>query len=345
MGGDPKLKKRLLAQAVQENLDVIQGVRRSGIRARRLRKGWIATAVLIAAAGGIGVWRMTASGSSTAAVEASRMRAVDAMLAPARTPSAPSSGVSRSETPPRPGEMTPEIFPLAVRRVVIDPGHGGTTEGAMSAARHGARLREKELALDIAQRTATLLGASGFEVLLTRERDSNIDLKARADFANRAAGDLFLSIHLNWIEGRRGVETYYLGAAADASLQQLAASENGESGYSMSDMRRLLDGVYSHLRGAESRALAESVQLELHKALRRVTPELRDRGVKTAPFVVLINTEMPAVLAEVSDLADEREVALLRTAEYRERIAGALAAGVRRYAESVSTTRQKGDAG
>jgi N-acetylmuramoyl-L-alanine amidase len=346
MGGDPKLKKRLLAQAVQENLDVIQGVRRSASRTRRLRKGWIAATALAAVASAIGVWRMTADGSSPSAVEASRMRAVEAILAPSALGPAPPAGVApRSESPPRPGEITPEIFPLAVRRVVIDPGHGGTTEGAMSAARHGARLREKELALDIAQRTANLLGAAGFEVLLTRERDANIDLKARAEFANRAAGDLFLSIHLNWIEGRRGVETYYLGAAADASLQQLAASENGESGYSMSDMRRLLDGVYSHLRGAESRVLAESVQLELHKALRRVTPELRDRGVKTAPFVVLINTEMPAVLAEVSDLADEREVALLRTAEYRERIAGALAAGVRRYAESVSTTRQKGDAG
>ena len=197
----------------------------------------------------------------------------------------------------------------------------------------------------LAQRARLLLEAAGFEVVMTRDQDRNVDLRERAEFANRSVGDVFLSIHLNWIEGRRGVETYYLGAAADPALSQLAAAENGESGYSMSDLRRLLDGVYTHLRGAESRDLAESVQHELHRELAEVTPELRDRGVKTAPFVVLINTEMPAILTEVSDLADAREVALLRSSAYRDRIAGALAAGVRRYADSVSTTRQKGDAG
>jgi N-acetylmuramoyl-L-alanine amidase len=342
MGGDPKLKKRILAQAVQENLDVIQGVRRTARQKSRRRAAALASGVgLVAVLGGIG-WFVWGRRGMEPVPQASAP-------APAPDPRVPRPRPSASTTPPdarpQPGEMTPDIFPLAVRRVVLDPGHGGSTEGAMSSTRHGARLREKDLALDIAQRARVLLEAAGFEVVMTRDQDHNVDLRERAEFANRAAGDVFLSIHLNWIEGRRGVETYYLGAAADPALSRLAAAENGESGYSMSDLRRLLDGVYTHLRGAESRELAASVQHELHRELAEVNPELRDRGVKTAPFVVLINTEMPAILAEVSDLADPREVALLRSEDYRDRIAGALAAGVRRYADSVSTTRQKGDAG
>ena len=110
----------------------------------------------------------------------------------------------------------------------------------------------------------------------------------------------------------------------------------------MADLRSLLEGVYTQVRRDESRELAQSVQAELFRALAAVSPGLRDRGVKTAPFVVLISTEMPAILAEVSCLSDDREVVLLGDPRYRERIAGALAEGIEGYARSAAQVGQKG---
>jgi N-acetylmuramoyl-L-alanine amidase len=146
-----------------------------------------------------------------------------------------------------------------------------------------------------------------------------------------------VSIHVNWIENRkaRGVETYFLGATEDPFLTRLAAEENRESGYSMADMRKLLDGIYADVRHEKSHKLAETVQASLFSSLRKINPHLDDRGVKAAPFIVLLSTEMPAVLAEVSCLSNEEEAQLLAKPLYRQYIAEALASGVRSYADAV----------
>jgi N-acetylmuramoyl-L-alanine amidase len=146
-----------------------------------------------------------------------------------------------------------------------------------------------------------------------------------------------VSIHLNWIDTRevRGVETYYLGPTNDPYLTQLAANENMDSGYSMADFRNMLDRVYAGVRQAESRRLASTVQQSLYNSLRRVNPQLQDRGVKKAPFIVLVGTEMPAILAEVSCLSNEKEARLLMTPEYRQFIAEALFEGIDSYAQQV----------
>jgi N-acetylmuramoyl-L-alanine amidase len=233
-----------------------------------------------------------------------------------------------------PSRIDPAILPLTVRRVIVDPGHGGHSPGTVAAG-----LFEKELTLDIALRLEQLLSAGGFDVELTRGDDTHVELVDRVGFANRQRGDLFVSIHVNWLGSAdaRGIETFYLGPTDDPMLEQLAHVENKSSGYSLTDFRTLLDGIYADARRDVSRQLAASIHRELVRHLRKVSPGLRDRGVKTAPFVVLIGTEMPAVLAEVSCLSSDEEIALLREPSYRQQIAEALHAGIVSYARSIET--------
>ncbi|MEM9592754.1 MAG: N-acetylmuramoyl-L-alanine amidase [Acidobacteriota bacterium] len=237
---------------------------------------------------------------------------------------------------PRP--IDADVLSLAVRRIVIDPGHGGDDTGTT-----GSGLTEKELTLDIAKRVRSQLEDT-FEVFMTREDDRAISLRDRAKMANDLRGDLFVSIHINWIAQRRvrGVETYFLGATDDPSLNAMARFENRHSGYSMADMKDLLEGVFTHMRRGQSEALAASVQRSLYGSLLRENPDLRNRGVKQAPFVVLVATEMPAILAEVSCLSHREEAQMLARPLYREHIAQALSRGVRRYAEDVNQIEQKG---
>ena len=225
------------------------------------------------------------------------------------------------------------VFPLAVHKVVIDAGHGGESTGT----RTPQGVLEKELTLDIAQRLQRLLAQQAFQVVMTREGDRDVSLKERGAIANRAGADIFVSIHLNWIVNRRsgGLETYYMGATDDPYLTRLAAAENRESGYSLADMRKLLDRIYAGVRQEKSRKLAETVQSALFQSLGKLSPEIQNRGVKTAPFIVLLTTDMPAILAEVSSLSNEEEARLLTKPLYRQYIAEALAKGIRAYAGSV----------
>jgi N-acetylmuramoyl-L-alanine amidase len=173
---------------------------------------------------------------------------------------------------------------------------------------------------------------------MTRDKDEAVPLRQRTAIANAQGADLFVSIHLNWIEGGqvRGMETYYLGPTEDPVLLQLTAQENRDSGYSLADFRKLLDSIYLSVRRDESRRLAESVQRTLAAALRRKRPALVNRGVKTAPFAVLIGTEMPAILAEVACLSHPEEAHLLATPQYRQAIAQALLEGIRAYAQALN---------
>ncbi len=238
------------------------------------------------------------------------------------------------------GKMAHEVLPLAVRRVIVDPGHGGSAAGTRGVQ----GVVEKEVVLDLGMRLRTLLQKSGFEVLMTRETDVGVDLQERARIANEAHGDLFVSIHINWIADRsaRGVETYYLGASDDPYITALAAVEHRDSGYSLADMRHLLDRIYTGVRINESQALARKVQASLFGSLSEINPHLADRGVKRAPFIVLIDTHMPAILAEVSCLSNEREARLLQKPLYRQFIAEALAKGVRSYSGVADPVEQKG---
>ncbi len=222
------------------------------------------------------------------------------------------------------------VLALAVHRVVIDAGHGGNNPGASTVS----GLLEKELTLDIAERARELMTERGFETVMTRTTDETRSLQQRAATANGHQGDIFVSIHLNSLKPSPdcGIETYYAGDSSSPELDPIAAAENQHSGYSLADLRSLLEKAYLDARRDESRRLATSVQRVLLHTLRKTEPALVDRGVKTAPFVVLLATEMPAILAEVSCVSNRGEAERLKAPEYRQTIAGALVAGVETFA-------------
>ena len=319
-----RVKRRVLQEAVAENLDTIRGLPPRAMRpAARWLRLWARRAPLIALP-------LTLAGS-----------AYMMTTAPVAGPPPIVSAAAVMRPVLHAADATPEIervtataFPLAVRRVVLDAGHGGSDPGATAA-----QLLEKEITLDIGRRLQKKLEKDGFEVVPTRDGDRTIALKERARLANDSRSDIFVSIHVNALlkhTDARGIETYYLGATNDPKLTQLAAAENRVSGYSIADMRTLLDGVYADARRDESHALARAVQQQLFTTLRKVDPGLENWGVKRAPFLVLVATDMPAVLAEVGCISNEKEAAMLRRPEYRQKIADALFAGIRGYARKGS---------
>ncbi len=325
MSREDRLKRRLLRELVQENLELVEGGPPRRLRPRR-RFRWAGAllAVAITPMVLLGSARHRSADLDTAPLDraaASRLAASPRTASPL---TAPSLGGAQ------PSAIDPAVFPLAVRRIAIDAGHGGKSLGARSPS--GAL--EKDLALDIALRLRDALVASSFEVVMIRTDDTEVTLAERARRANAAAADLFVSIHLNWIsEGNtRGIETYYAGPTDDPELSRLTALENRDSGYSVADFRRLLDRVYAGAREQSSKRLADSIEQALYGSLSKVAPTLADRGVKSAPFIVLLSTDMPAVLTEVSCLSNREDDEMLARPLYREYIAEALARGIRRYA-------------
>ena len=238
-----------------------------------------------------------------------------------------------------PQRLARAVLPLPIKRIVLDPGHGGAQVGALADS--GAS--EKEITLNLALRLRRLLQDASFEVLLTREADVTMSLEQRVAFANVRRADVFVSIHVNWISRRgvRPVETYHVGPTDDPAVLKLAGAENRESGYSLGAYRRLLERIYIDERRDESRALARTINAELFRALSAVNPGLENRGVKMAPFAVLVGTEMPAILVEVSCLSNENEAELLTTDDYRARIAAALLRGIRSYSRDLDGVAKK----
>lgn len=352
MGQIDRTKRRILRQAVEENLAAIQGLPPPGLVAPSSRWQRLLASVSPLLVPGVLltialVWASTIGDS---AAPPPPPPAAPARLAPPSVPKAhvaelpegldsPLQSLETSHPAvrlPRPQPLDPAVLALGVRRVVLDPGHGGEDHGTTGPG----GLIEKELTLDIALRAAELLTARGFSVLLTRDGDTTLPLSQRPRLANALRGDVLVSIHVNWIPNRRarGVETYCLGPTDDPFIKELAAAENRFSGYSLADFRRLLEGIYADVRQDESRRLAEAVHGELYRSLARLNPAVQDRGVKTAPFLVLVSTEMPAVLAEVGCLSNEEEARLLATPKYRRRIAEALTAGIVAYAQQRAAT-------
>jgi len=222
---------------------------------------------------------------------------------------------------------------LGVARIVIDPGHGGHDPGAIAN-----RAREAEAVLDIALRLEKLLlKQKGVEVVLTRRSDVFVPLEERTAIANREDADLFLSIHAN--VGRNtaanGVETYILNFATSPEAEAVAARENAGTGLAMHSLPDIVRKIALNNKLDESRDFAAMVQSSLYRGIRQQNAQARNRGVKQAPFVVLIGAQMPSVLAEVSFVTNKKEAALLRTAAYRQRIAQSLFDAVVKYRQSL----------
>ena len=243
------------------------------------------------------------------------------------------SRLNDARRPPRvEGDSIAGQLGLGVRRVVIDPGHGGTDPGAIG--RTGAT--EKQLTLELSKMLAGRLRAAGYEVLLTREDDRTISLQERTDFANRVDADLFLSVHINSARNRnlRGFETYYLDLANDPAARETAARENGSGqAGSMADLGATLQHIVNNeFRGASSE-LAASIQDSLVMHVSKSYQGVHDLGVKTAPFSVLVGAKMPAVLIETSFVSNEQEEGWLKTTAYRSQLAEAIEIGLQAYVE------------
>ncbi len=220
---------------------------------------------------------------------------------------------------------------LKVGRVVIDPGHGGLDTGTIGPS----GLTEKDLVLDIAQRLKYRIESElGAEVVLTREDDSFVPLETRTAMANQEEADLFLSIHANASrsESIRGFETYFLNFATTREASEIAARENAASAQSISELEDIVSRIMLRDKVDESREFATHMQRAL-----ATTPDFgRNRGVKQAPFVVLIGANMPSILTEVSFISNPDDERLLKGTQRREQITGALFEGVRSYSNTLS---------
>ena len=226
---------------------------------------------------------------------------------------------------------------LGISRVVIDPGHGGQDPGAQDDG-----ITEAALVLDIALRLEErLLMQPQIEVVLTRRTDVFIPLEERTTIANREHADLFLSIHANASRDRntRGVETYLLNFASDPEAEALAARENSASGGSMHNLPSIVGAITLNNKLDESRDLAEIVQRAMVEKLAPANPQLRDIGIKQAPFVVLIGARMPSVLTEIAFITHRAEAQLLKSDDYRTLIADALFDAIVRYQRSLKNTQ------
>jgi N-acetylmuramoyl-L-alanine amidase len=226
---------------------------------------------------------------------------------------------------------------LGVSRIVIDPGHGGHDPGAQARG-----ITEADLVLDVALRLEALLQKMpGVEVILTRRADEFVALPERTAIANREAADLFLSIHANASAhpSARGIETYFLNFASNVSAAAVAARENAASTQAMGALPDFVKAIALNNKLDESREFAGEVQHALVTRLRGSNRNMRDLGVKQAPFVVLIGAGMPSVLAEISFVTNKQEGTLLKTGAYRQQIAQALFDAVVNYQQGLKRMR------
>ena len=223
---------------------------------------------------------------------------------------------------------------LKIGKIVIDPGHGGHDTGTIGP--NG--LLEKDLVLDVAKRLGKQLERLGAEVVYTRTDDTFIPLETRTAIANQEQADLFVSIHANSSDDpdARGVETYYLNFSSSPDALEVAARENAVSEKSIHELQDLVKKIALKEKIEESREFAADVQRALHSGLAAKSPGIRDRGVKKAPFIVLIGANMPSILAEVSFVSNPGDERRLETPEYRQKIAESLYRGISKYVSGLS---------
>jgi N-acetylmuramoyl-L-alanine amidase len=267
--------------------------------------------------------------------EASRPAAVKAEPVVTATPSSPVEIGRAAHHTATGGSSLTRALGLKITRVVIDAGHGGHDQGTQGL--HG--LIEKELVLDVALRVGKLIEERmNAEVIYTRSDDTFIPLEGRTALANEKKADLFLSIHANSSPFTRisGVETFYLNFSDSKDALDVASRENASSQKSIFELQDIIHKITLHEKLDESREFAGRVQASLFSFASHNVAGQKNRGVKKAPFVVLIGAQMPSVLAEIGFVTNPREEVLLKKTDYRQKLAEALYRGVSKYAEGLS---------
>ena len=249
-----------------------------------------------------------------------------------------------------PGALAKQLA-LCVKRIVIDPGHGGRDYGAPGYLKG---VHEKHIVLKIARRLARKIREKlHCEVIMTRTSDRYLTLEERTAFANTKNADLFISIHTNAARDRRayGIETFFLNLATDDDAILVAARENATSTKNISDLQTILSDLMQNAKINESSRLAVHVQKCMCKGLKKRYSRIKDKGVKQAPFYVLLGAQMPSILIETAFISNSRDCKRLVNSKYQDRMCDAIVNGIREYINETNPTaflrnsRQRGGAG
>ena len=235
------------------------------------------------------------------------------------------------------GSTLTRALGLKIGRIVIDAGHGGHDTGTIGPT----GLMEKDLCLDVALRLGKIIQQRlpGADVVYTRSDDSFIPLEERTAIANQAKADLFISIHANSSadHGARGVETYYLNLKGSAEAMEVAARENASSQQGVHDLEDMVKRIARTEKVDESKEFAQDVQGSLTTRIQKTAKTVRNRGVRKAPFVVLIGADMPSILTEISFLSNAADESLLKKPDHRQRVAEGIYQGVASYLQSMNS--------
>lgn len=255
-------------------------------------------------------------------------------------PSAGEPGSAGPLPPPKPNldgrRSLTRILGMKVGKIVIDPGHGGKDTGSIG---YGG-IREKDVTLAIAKKLkAELESRLNIEVLLTRETDVFMPLEQRTAMAGVENADLFISLHANASNDSKaaGIETFYLGLTRDSRTQLLAAVENASAQQNLSQLEDVIKKITMYEKVNESRDFATKVHRKMIGAVRKLEPSVRDRGVKKAPFVVLIGTDIPAILLEIGFISNKREAQIISQTDSQSRVAQSISLGIEDYLASLGT--------
>jgi N-acetylmuramoyl-L-alanine amidase len=279
----------------------------------------------------------TAAGKASAAAATVAAKQPAAKSKPDNTKTAALLPPTESK-PTRDGQRSlTRALGLKISRIVIDPGHGGHDTGTIGP--HG--LMEKDLCLDVALRLGREIEEKlpGAEVIYTRKDDTFVPLEERTAIANDAKADLFISVHANSSHdaAARGIETYYLNFATSEESMAVAARENALAQSSLHDLQDIIKRIARNEKVEESKELASDIQDSLTHRLQLVSQDERNRGVKKAPFVVLIGANMPSVLSEISFISNPSDEKLLRKTDQRQRVADGLYRGIASYLDSLNS--------
>ncbi len=252
---------------------------------------------------------------------------------PPKTPKTPAEKPAHPPQPTAAGYSMARQLGLGIRRVVLDPGHGGQDPGAIG--RKGQK--EKDVVLAVSAELKSLLVAAGLEVTMTRESDIAVPLENRTVIANQQKADLFVSIHANANRNRKkkGVQTFYLNFSPDPQVNEVAALENATSTKTIGEMQDTLKKIVQNSKILESRDLAQKIHRNLIKSLSRHYSGIESLGVRGGPFWVLIGGEMPSVLVEISHLSNAQEEERLRSRAYQKQVALGIYEGIQEYIRSL----------
>jgi len=245
-----------------------------------------------------------------------------------------SAAVERNKTPTPPVIKGPKPAALGIRKIVLDPGHGGKDPGAIGAG----GIAEKDIVLSVAQKLARKLAKEmGIEVVLTRKNDSFVRLEDRTAIANAEDADLFLSLHMNASTSgdAKGLETYYLDNTSDEASIRLAARENGTSRKNISDLQFILSDMTQNMKLEDSISLAHRLHGSLVDSMSKKLGAVKDLGVKKALFYVLVGARMPSVLVEMFFITNKIEGQAMSRETYQNAIVEALYDGIQKYGESA----------